>query len=444
MTEADLLTKKSVRRSWYLYDWANSAFSTTVIALFIGPYLTSIAENSADASGLISIWGLDMRPGSLYPYAISFSVLMQVFILPIVGGVADRIKSRNGLLAVFAYIGSFSTICLYFVKDGRFALGAFLLIVANISFGAALVVANSYIPDLASPDQRDTVSSRGWAAGYAGGGLLLILNIILYAGYESFGVTQTEAVRISMMSAGIWWALFTIVTVRGLRSLNRPVGAVGSQAITIGFKELKTTIKDIRKYPETLKFLIAYLIYNDGIQTVIAISGTYAILELELTEISLVMAILIVQITALSGALLLAKLSNRIGAKRVILITLVIWTLMVVITYGLPAGQQNPYLVIAAGIGFVLGGSQALSRSLYSQVIPRAQEAQYFSFYEISERGTSWLGTLAFGIAFGLTGSYRQSVLLIIAFFVIGGLLLLRVNIRQAIMESGNPQPKVV
>ncbi|MEY4901022.1 MAG: hypothetical protein RI895_1444 [Actinomycetota bacterium] len=444
MTEADLLTKKSVRRSWYLYDWANSAFSTTVIALFIGPYLTSIAENSADASGLISIWGLDMRPGSLYPYAISFSVLMQVFILPIVGGVADRIKSRNGLLSVFAYIGSFSTICLYFVKDGRFALGAFLLIVANISFGAALVVANSYIPDLASPDQRDTVSSRGWAAGYAGGGLLLILNIILYAGYESFGVTQAEAVRISMMSAGIWWALFTIVTVRGLRSLNRPVGAVGSEALTIGFKELKTTIKDIRKYPETLKFLIAYLFYNDGIQTVIAISGTYAILELELTEISLVIAILIVQITAISGALLMAKLSNRIGAKRVILITLVIWTLMVVITYGLPAGQQNPYLVIAAGIGFVLGGSQALSRSLYSQVIPRAQEAQYFSFYEISERGTSWLGTLAFGIAFGLTGSYRQSVLFIIAFFVIGGLLLLRVNIRQAITESGNPQPKVV
>lgn len=444
MTTNGLLTKKSVRRSWYLYDWANSAFSTTVISLFIGPYLTSIAESSADAAGMISLWGLEMRPGSLYPYAISFSVFMQVFLLPIVGGIADRIKSRNGLLAVFAYIGSISTICLYFVKDGRYALGAFLLIVANISFGAALVVANSYIPDLASPDQRDAVSSRGWASGYAGGGLLLVLNIILYAGYETFGVTQAEAVRISMMSAGIWWALFTIVTVRGLRSLNRPVGAVGSEALTVGFKELKSTIKDVRKYPETLKFLIAYLFYNDGIQTVIAISGTYAILELKLTEISLVVAILIVQVTALTGALLLAKLSNKIGAKKVILLTLVIWTLMVIITYALPAGQQNPYLVIAAGIGFVLGGSQALSRSLYSQVIPRSQEAQYFSFYEISERGTSWLGTLAFGIAYGLTGSYRQSVLLIVAFFVIGGLLLLRVNIRQAITESGNPQPKVV
>ena len=444
MTTDGFLTKKSVRRSWYLYDWANSAFSTTVISLFIGPYLTSVAESGADASGMISLWGLDMRPGSLYPYAVSFSVFAQVFLLPIVGGIADRIKSRNGLLAVFAYIGSISTMFLYFVKDGRYALGAFLLIVANISFGAALVVANSYLQDLAAPDKRDTVSSRGWAFGYAGGGLLLLLNLVLYAGYESFGVTQGEAVRISLMSAGVWWAIFTIITVRGLRTLNRPVGAVGSQALTVGFKELKVTLKDVRKYPETLKFLIAYLFYNDGIQTVIAISGTYAILELKLTEISLVFAILLVQITALIGALLLGRLSNSIGAKKVILLTLVIWTVMVIITYALPAGQQNPYLIIAAGIGFVLGGSQALSRSLYSQVIPRSREAQYFSFYEISERGTSWLGTFAFGVAFGLTGSYRQSVLLIIAFFIVGGLLLLRVNIRQAITESGNPQPTVV
>jgi UMF1 family MFS transporter len=444
MSTTGFLTSKSVRRSWYLYDWANSAFSTTVISLFLGPYLTSIAESGADASGMISLWGLEMRPGSLFPYAISFSVFMQVFLLPIVGGVADRIKSRNGFLAFFAYLGSISTMCLYFVKDDRFALGAFLLITANISFGAAMVVANSYLPDLASPDQRDTLSSRGWSFGYAGGGLLLLFNIVFYAGYESFGITQVEAVRISLMSAGMWWAIFTLFTVRGLRSLNRPVGVVGAAALTVGFKELKNTVKDARKYPETLKFLIAYLFYNDGIQTVIAISGTYAILQLKLSEISLIIAIVIVQVTAFAGALILGKLSNRIGAKKVVLITLVIWTVMVIVTYALPAGQQNPYLVIAAGIGFVLGGSQALSRSLYSQVIPRSQEAQYFSFYEISERGTSWLGTFAFGVAYGLTGSYRQSVLLIIAFFIVGGLLLLRVNIRQAIEESGNPQPKVV
>ncbi len=145
MTTNGYLTKKSVRRSWYLYDWANSSFSTTVITLFLGPYLTSIAENAADASGMISLWGINMRPGSLFPYVISFSVFAQVFVLPIVGAIADRIKSRNGFLAIFAYLGAFATICLYFVQGERFALGAFLLIVANISFGAALVVANSYI-----------------------------------------------------------------------------------------------------------------------------------------------------------------------------------------------------------------------------------------------------------------------------------------------------------
>ena len=322
MATTEYLTNNSVRRSWYLYDWANSAFSTTVITLFLGPYLTSIAESAADASGLINLWGISMRPGSLFPYVISFSVFAQVFVLPIVGAIADRIQSRNGFLAIFAYLGAFSTICLYFVKDQRFALGAFLLIVANISFGAALVVANSYIPDLASPDKRDAVSSRGWASGYAGGGLLLLLNLYLYSSFESFGITEAEAVRISLTSAGIWWALFTIFTVRGLRSLNRKVGIVGKDAVTVGFQELKQTLKDLRKYPQTLKFLIAYLFYNDGIQTVIAISGTYAILELKLEQLSLVFAIVIVQITALIGSLILGKIAEKYGTKKTILISL--------------------------------------------------------------------------------------------------------------------------
>jgi len=207
---------------------------------------------------------------------------------------------------------------------------------------------------------------------------------------------------------------------------------------------LKSTIKDAKNYPETIKFLIAYLFYNDGIQTVISISGTFAILELKLSEITLVTAIIIVQITALAGSILLGKWAQTFGAKKVVLVTLFVWSVMVLVTYALPAGQQNPYLIIAAAIGFVLGGSQALSRSLYSQVIPRKSEAQYFSFYEISERGTSWLGTAAFGLAFGITGSYRSSVLLVLAFFVIGGLLLIKVDIRKAIQQAGNPQPKIV
>ena len=435
---------KKVRRAWYIYDWANSAFSTTVVTVFLGPYLTSIADASADENGFINFLGFDIRGGSLYPYAISISVIMQVLILPIVGAVADRIKRRNLMLGFFAYLGSISTMLLYTVGEGDFTLGALLFILANVSFGSAIVVYNSYLPDIASPDERDAVSSRGWAMGYAGGGLLLVANLVLFLSHESYGLTSEQAVRISLFSAGFWWALFALVTIRGMRELNRPQGEVGKDAVAVGFKELKETYKDIKKYPETFKFLIAYLLYNDGIQTVIALSGTYAIVELMLDESTLVTAILIVQAVALIGALALGRLAGTFGAKAVVLGSLVVWSSLVFVAYFLPQGADIYYYFLGAGIGFVLGGSQALSRSLYSQVIPKEQEAKYFSFYEIAERGTAWIGTAAFGVAFTLTGSYRLSILFLVVFFVIGGLLLARVDIRKAIDQVGNKQPDVV
>lgn len=435
---------KKARRSWYLYDWANSAFSTTVVTVFFGPYLTSIADAAADENGFINFLGFDIRGGSLYPYAISISVILQVFILPIIGVVADRIKNRNSFLAFFAYLGSISTMFLYFVTDDNFTLGAILFILANLAFGSALVIYNSYLPDLATPDERDAISSRGWALGYAGGGMLLIANLVLFVAHESFGLSANEAVRISLFSAGFWWALFALVTVRGVRELNRPSGYVGKDALVVGFKELNQTYKDIKKYPETFKFLIAYLLYNDGIQTVIALSGTYAIVELALGESDLITTILIVQAVALIGALALGRLAGKYGSKKVILASLVVWGSLVFMAYFIPEGAVTIYYLLGAGIGFVLGGSQALSRSLYSQVIPKDKEAKYFSFYEISERGTSWIGTAAFGLAFTLTNSYRLSILFLVVFFVLGGLLLLKVNVRKAIDQAGNKQPEII
>lgn len=435
---------KKVRRSWYLYDWANSAFSTTVVTVFLGPYLTSIADSAADENGFINFLGFNIRGGSLYPYAISISVILQVLILPIVGAVADRLKNRNMFLALFAYLGSISTMLLYFVDGDSFTLGAVLFIVANLSFGSAIVVYNSYLPDIASPDERDLISSRGWALGYAGGGLLLVANLALFTFHESLGLTSAEAVRISLFSAGFWWAIFALVTVRGLKELNRPTGYVGKDAVVVGFKELNQTYKDIKKYPETFKFLIAYLLYNDGIQTVIALSGTYAIVELALGETDLIITILIVQAVAFFGALALGRLAGSYGSKKVVLGSLVVWTVLVFAAYFIPEGAVYIYYALGAGIGFVLGGSQALSRSLYSQVIPKDKEAKYFSFYEIAERGTAWIGTAAFGVAFTLTNSYRASILFLVVFFIIGGLLLTRVDVRKAIDQAGNKQPEVI
>jgi UMF1 family MFS transporter len=186
------------------------------------------------------------------------------------------------------------------------------------------------------------------------------------------------------------------------------------------------------------------LLYNDGIQTVIALAGTYAAIELDLAQSDLITAILIVQFIALFGALLLGKAASIWGSKTVLLGSLILWTVTLVVAYGLPVGQALPYYLLAAAIGLVLGGSQALSRSLYSQMIPKSQEAQYFAVYEISERGTSWIGTFLFGLSLTVTGSYRISIVALIIFFILGGLILARTNIRQAISEAGNEQPSKV
>lgn len=430
------------QRSWYFYDFANSAFSTTVVTVFLGPYLTELAQSQADSAGSISVLGIPMAAESLFPYTISISVLLQVITLPIVGALADQVKSRTNLLGFFALIGSVATMLMYFISESTYQLGAALLVIANVSFGSSIVVYNSYLPDIASPDQRDAVSSKGWGLGYLGGGSLLLANVALFLSAESIGLAESAAVRISLVSAGGWWLLFTLVSLKGLVGLNRSEGKVGVAAVRVTLAELAQTAKAARKYPQTLKFLIAYLLYNDGIQTVIALAGTYAAIELLLPQSDLIVAILIVQFVALIGALLLGKLAAIFGSRNVLLISLIIWTFAVIVAYFVPAKAALSYYLLAALIGLVLGGSQALSRSIFSQMIPRAQEAQYFAVYEIAERGTSWLGTFLFGLSLTITGSYRTSILALIVFFIVGGFLFTRVNIRQAIAEAGNEQPE--
>lgn len=430
------------QRSWYFYDFANSAFSTTVVTVFLGPFLTELAQGQSNSDGFITVLGIPMAAESLFPYTISLSVLLQVITLPVVGALADHVKSRTNLLGFFALLGSLATMLMYFISANTYQLGAALLVIANVAFGSSIVVYNSYLPDIASPDERDAVSSKGWGLGYLGGGGLLLANVALFLSAESIGLAESNAVRISLVSAGAWWLLFTLVSLKGLIGLNRSQGKVGAAAIRVTLRELVQTAKSARKYPQTLKFLIAYLLYNDGIQTVIALAGTYAAIELLLPQSDLIVAILIVQFVALIGALLLGKLAAIFGSRNVLLTSLIIWTFAVIAAYFVPAEAALSYYLLAALIGLVLGGSQALSRSIFSQMIPRSQEAQYFAVYEIAERGTSWLGTFLFGLSLTLTGSYRTSILALIVFFIVGGLLFTRVNIRQAIAESGNHQPE--
>ncbi|WP_367324624.1 MFS transporter [Streptomyces sp. HUAS ZL42] len=432
--------RRREQRGWYFYDWACSVYSTSVLTVFLGPYLTSVAKEAADADGYVHPLGIPVRAGSFFAYSVSLSVILAVVVMPLVGAAADRTGRKKPLLGIAAYVGAAATTGMFFLGGDRYLMGGVLLVVANAAQSVAMMLYNSYLPQIAPPEERDAVSSRGWAFGYAAGSLVLIANLALYLGHDTLGVSETTAVRICLASAGLWWGAFTLVPLRRLRDRRSPA----REAALPGLRQLAATVRDMRRHPLTLSFLLAYLIYNDGIQTVISQASIYGSEELGLGQSTLIGAVLLVQVLAVAGALGMGRLARTYGAKRTILGSLVAWTVTLGAGYFLPAGAPVWFFVLAAGIGLVLGGSQALSRSLFSHLVPPGKEAEYFSAYEMSDRGMSWLGPLLFGITYQLTGSYRDAIISLVAFFVVGFVLLARVPVRRAIGDAGNPVPETI
>ncbi|MFF4747530.1 MFS transporter [Streptomyces sp. NPDC001268] len=441
---ADGAERRREQRGWYFYDFACSVYSTSVLTVFLGPYLTAVAKSAADPDGFVHPLGIPVRAGSVFPYAVSVSVVVAVLLMPMVGAVADRTGRKKPLLAVAAYLGATATAGMFFLDGDRYLLGAFLLIVANASLSVSMVLYNAFLPQIAGPEERDTVSSRGWAFGYTSGALVLVLNLVLYTGHASFGLSESEAVRICLASAGVWWGSFALVPLRRLRDRRTAADGVapGEGTVGAGWRQLVATLKDMRRHPLTLSFLLAYLVYNDGVQTVISQASVYGSEELGLDQTTLITAVLLVQVLAVAGALGMGRLARSYGAKRTILASLAVWTLILAAGYLLPARTPVWFYALAAAIGLVLGGSQALSRSLFSHLVPRGKEAEYFSAYEMSDRGLSWLGPLVFGLTFQLTGSYRDAIISLVIFFALGFVLLARVPVRRAVAAAGNPVPE--
>lgn len=446
---------RSHQRSWSWYDWANSAYVTTTGTVLISPYLTALARADA-CPGLaegevcrqnLSVLGVPIAVGSLAPYTITVATIVSAIFLLFVGAVADRATRPTWLLAGFAWVGSLAAMSMFFLAGSNWQLGVALLIIANLCLGSSIVVYDALLVRIAHPDDRDAVSSRGWALGYLGGGVLLALNLGLLQLHDSVGLSYELAIRVSLFSAGVWWAIFTLIPVWGLRRVvgttSIPV-ATGAGSVKGTMLQLGTTFREMRLFPQTLLFLLAYLFFNDGIQTVIYSASLYGSEELGFEAGQLILTILLVQFVAFGGALLFGRLARTYGAKRVVLAGLVMWICVVAFAFVVPAGAFRVWLVCAFCIGLVLGGTQALARSMYSQLVPAGRESEFFSFYQAMERGTSWLGTLAFGLVFQFTDSYRLSIIVLVLFFVVGGLLLLRVDMRQGIADAGNEQPSVV
>jgi len=419
------------QRGWYLYDWANSAFFTTVVALFLGPYLTSLAKAAADAQGYVHPLGLNIDARSYWSYMVSLSVGLQVLVLPLAGAIADFGRRKKECLAAAAYVGSAATVLMFFLQGANYLWGGLLFLIANVSMGASVVVYNSFLPEIAPPQDRDNVSSKGWAIGYAGGGLLLALNLLLYTRAESFGITEAMAVRISLASAGAWCALFTIPTLLALRNRGpaRPLPP-GQSLLGAGARQLRHTVADIRRFPETLRFLIGYLLYNDAIQAVLSLATQFGNDELKIPLSQLTLAFLMSQFVGIAGALAFNSLAVRITAKRAIAVSLVIWTGVLIYVYGF-VHTTGEFFVAVAWVAVAMGGSQALSRSLFAQFIPTGKEAEYFGVYEITDKGTSWLCPLMFGLVLQFTRSYRTAILSLILFFAAGLIVLVRVNVEK-------------
>jgi UMF1 family MFS transporter len=426
---------------WAMYDWANSGFQATVITVMAGPYLTSLARRDVGDNGVVfSLGPILVTEKSLFPFCIGLSVFLQVFMLPVLGAIADYTNLKKRLMGFFCYAGSAATCLLFFVSGNRYVAGGVLLVVANLCFGGALVLYNAFLNDITTPDRRDEVSSRGFALGYLGGGVLLLLNLALVRNAATLGIDSGLAVRLSLCSAGIWWAGFSIITFRRLRTRAVTIPA-GTSTVSAAVSRLAASIGVLRRLPQTWRYLLAYMLFNDGIQTVIAMASLFLSYELFVArglpedQSFLIGLILMIQFVAFFGAHLFARIAAGIGTRRAILLSIVVWTGTILYAYGWLQTVAQAW-VMGAVIALVMGGSQALSRSLFSQMIPAGREASFFGLYEISERGTSWIGPIVFGIVAARTNSYREAILSLIVLFLAGMAVLLVTDTDRAVRDA--------
>jgi UMF1 family MFS transporter len=414
-----------------MYDWAISAFSATVVSALLGPYLLDLAEQTDG----VSVLGFRVAAASFFPYSVSLSAMIQVVVLPLVGAVADHTPHKKRLMMGLSYLASVFVVALFLVTTSTVLLGGIFFVVAAASFAAASVIYNSFLPDIVPPDRRDRVSSVGFAYGYFGGGLWLASNFALIMFMEDTGL----AVRIALGGTGIWCLVFfALYPGRLLRprpaQQTKPdgVGWVGFSA-----RSVLTTLRELRRnHPQTFRFLLAYLLFTDGTETVAVVATSFAADELDASAETLLSLVLLIQFVAVPGALGFGRMAERFGAKRSLLINLTVWMGLVVYAFA-ALDTIRELWIMGVVLAIVLGGARAISRSLFSLMIPSSREAEYFGFFEIAARGTSWLGPLVFGIVNQVVGSQRMAILSVIVFFGLGIAILAPIKVRQAMLDAG-------
>ncbi len=416
----DTVQHKKAIRAWTMYDWANSTFATTIMAAVLPVYYSSVASEGLSPSTATSNWA----------FTTSIALILVGVLGPILGAMADFSGTKKRFMSAFVIIGVFGTALLFFVKSGDWLMASFFYIIASIGFAGANVFYDSLLPHIADPDEIDQVSSRGYAMGYAGGGILLAVNLaMIMLTPDNLTVLMT---RLSFLTVSIWWFIFTIPLWRNVKEPERRVyiEEAGFNPVKASFKRLAHTFREIKKYKELTKFIAAFWLYNNGIGTIIFMATIYGT-ELGFSSTTTIGTLLMVQFVAIPFAFLFGWLAKKIGTKPSILLSLVIYTLIAIAGYFLY--KEIHFWLLGFAVAMVQGGSQALSRSLCGRMMPKSKSAEFFSFFSVSEKIAGTVGPLVFGLVSRLMGGSRLSIVSLIIFFAAGGFLLSRVNEKEGI-----------
>jgi MFS transporter, UMF1 family len=418
---------------WAMYDWANSAYITTFGAI-VAAFFTGVIVPDEGFHGLSgeTLWSL----------IVSIGAFVLFLAMPVLGAVADYASAKKRFLTVFALVGALTTVVLPLVPNGAVIPFLLVVLVTQIGFVAGNVFYDGYLPIISTDETIDRVSSKGYAYGYIGGGLyvLLALVVILLSGDGGVtGLSEESAARVGIAGAGLWWLVFAFVSLRRLPADEPPslpdtggTGGVWRRYARIGFGRTITTARKLTRFRQILLFIVAFFFYNDAINTVIVVTGAYAEDTLGLSTTEIIITFLIVQFVAFGGALFFGALADRIGTKPTILVTLAIWIGVAVAGYFLPAGQALPLYGLGAIVGLVLGGAQALSRSLYGSMIPEEASAEFFGFFTVFSKFSAIWGPLIFAVVSASTGSGRPAILSVAGLLVIGAILLMKVDVEAA------------
>jgi UMF1 family MFS transporter len=422
--------KKTIN-AWVMYDWANSAFATTIMAAVLPVYYASVAAANLEGNLATVYWA----------YTTSISLLIAAVISPVLGAAADFLGSKKKLLAAFALLGIFGTALLYFVKTGDWLMASIFFIIGDIGFAGSIVFYDALLPHVARPDEMDQVSAKGYAIGYLGGGILLAINLgmIMLAPSEMTGLMS----RLSFLSVALWWFVFTIPLLKVVKEPPRHVlkSEEGRNPVRVSFSRIINTFREITNFKDLFTFLVAFWFYNDGIGTIIKMATIYGA-EIGITQTTLIGTLLMVQFLGIPFAFLFGWMAKKIGAKKSIYISLLVYTFIAIGGYFM--SQEWHFWALGVAVATVQGGSQALSRSLFGRMLPRSKSAEFFGFFSVSEKFAGIAGPFVFGIVGQLVGHSRLSIVSLVVFFIIGAALLTRVDEKKGICAAEEAEASLV